>query len=86
MAPLKDSEQKELLSLEEETYEMEGFTYSEILMMRQLVNDRIENRFAYAEKVASERNIRVLGAVTMELERLETLQGKLSEETWHEGR
>ena len=78
-------EQKELLSLEEETYEMEGFTYSEILMMRQLVNDRIENRFAYAEKVASERNLRTLSAVTMELERLETLQGKLSEETWHEG-
>ena len=86
MAPLKDSEQKELLSLEEETYEMEGFTYSEILMMRQLVNDRIENRFTYAEKVASERNIRTLSAVTTELERLETLQGKLTEETWHEGR
>lgn len=85
MAPLKDSEQKELLSLEEETYEMEGFTYSEILMMRQLVNDRIENRFTYAEKVASERNIRTLSAVTTELERLETLQGKLTEETWHEG-
>ena len=83
---LNDKEQRELLTAEEDTYDMEGFTYSEILMMRQLVTDRIENRFAYAQKTACEMNVRALSAVTSEIERLEVLRTKLTEETWHEGR
>ena len=67
MAPLKDSEQKELLSLEEETYEMEGFTYSEILMMRQLVNGlHLLITMAMPMKVLRFQMMKLLGMLTKE--------------------
>ena len=50
------------------------------------MTDRIENRFADAQKTACEMNVRALSAVTSETERLEVLRAKLTEETWHERR
>ena len=75
---LNDEEQRELLTAEEDTYDMEGFTYSEILMMRQLVTDRIENRFAYAQKAAERMDIVLLKGCVDELVRLDELAVKLS--------
>ena len=75
---LNDEEQRELLTAEEDTYDMEGFTYSEILMMRQLVTDRIENRFAYAQKAAERMDIVLLKGCVDELVRLDELAVKLT--------
>ena len=86
MAPLKDSEQKELLSLEEETYEMEGFTRTEMMMMRMLVRDRIADRFRMAQKASESMDIVLLKGCVDELIRLDELASKLTEEAWHEGR
>lgn len=64
--------------------DMEGFTYTEIKMIRTLVQDRIENRFQYAVKVASDMNAPTLDAVNTEIQRLVVLKAKLMEETEHD--
>lgn len=64
--------------------DMEGFTYTEIKMIRTLVQDRIENRFQYAAKVASDMNAPTLDAVNSEIQRLVVLKAKLMEETEHD--
>ena len=80
---LKNEEQRELLTVEENTYDMEGFTYTEIKMIRSLVQDRIENRFQYAAKAASEMNAKILDSTNTEIQRLIALKQKLMEETEH---
>ena len=64
--------------------DMEGFTYTEIKTLRALVQDRIENRFQYATKAASEQNFHLLSAATNEINRLLVLKAKLMEETEHD--
>ena len=83
--PITKAEAESLFAEEyEDTYDMEGFTYQEIVTMRQLVNDRIENRFVYAAKAAQGMDAKMLTAVTDEINRLKVLQSKLMEETQHE--
>lgn len=60
--------------------DLTGFTYSEIKMLRTLVSDRIENRFAYAAKVSAEMNLDILRTITDELNRLAMIKSKLMEE------
>lgn len=69
---------------DEAIYDMEGFTYTEIRMIRSLVQDRIENRFQYAAKAASEMNAKILDSTNTEIQRLIALKQKLMEETEHE--
>ena len=65
---------------DEITCDLSGFTYSEIKMLRTLVSDRIENRFAYASKVSAEMNLDILRTTTDELNRLALIKEKLMEE------
>lgn len=60
--------------------DLTGFTYSEIKILRTLVSDRIENRFAYAAKVSAEMNLDILRTTTDELNRLAMIKSKLMEE------
>lgn len=77
-------EKLETDSLFENEYEMVGFSYMEIVMLRQLVTDRIENRFAYAVRAAQSMDSKALASVTDEINRLEVLKGKLMEEVWND--
>ena len=77
-------EKLETDSLFENEYEMVGFSYMEIVMLRQLVTDRIENRFAYAVRAAQSMDSKALASVTDEINRLEILKGKLMEEVWND--
>lgn len=77
-------EKLETDSLFENEYEMVGFSYMEIVMLRQLVTDRIENRFAYAVRAAQGMDSKALTSVSDEINRLEILKGKLMEEVWND--
>lgn len=80
---LTDEDKRDLLSIEEETYDMEGFNRTEMLMMRQLVGDRVADRFRMAQKAAENMDIVLLKGCVDELVRLDEMAAKLSEETWN---
>ena len=57
-----------------------GFTQTEKLMMKQLVTDRVADRFRMAQKAAEGMDIVLLKGCVDELVRLDELAAKLSEE------
>ena len=57
-----------------------GFTQTEKLMMKQLVTDRVADRFRMAQKAAEGMDIVLLKGCVDELVRLDGLAAKLSEE------
>ena len=61
-------------------YDITDLSRDDVLSVRMLVNDRIEERFRYAVKVASEMSVRGLIAVTQEIVRLEGLRQRLDGE------
>ena len=58
-------------------YVLDGFTREEIILLRQLVTDRIEARFAYAAKMADGMDLIGLSNTTKQLEELSVLKEKL---------
>lgn len=80
---LTDEDKRDLLTAEEDTYDMEGFNRTEMLMMRQLVGDRVADRFRMAQKAAENMDIVLLKGCVDELVRLDEMAAKLSEETWN---
>ena len=61
-----------------------GFTQTEKLMMKQLVTDRVADRFRMAQKAAEGMDIVLLKGCVDELVRLDELAAKLGEEDAHE--
>ena len=61
-----------------------GFTQTEKLMMKQLVTDRVADRFRMAQKAAEKMDIVLLKGCVDELVRLDELAAKLGEEDAHE--
>ena len=61
-----------------------GFTQTEKLMMKQLVTDRVADRFRMAQKAAEKMDIVLLKGCVDELVRLDELAAKLDEEDAHE--
>lgn len=61
-------------------YDITDLSRDEVLSVRMLVNDRIEERFRYAVKVASEMSVKGLLSVTQEILRLDGLRQKLDGE------
>lgn len=59
-----------------------GFTQTEKLMMKQLVTDRVTDRFGMAQKAAERMDIVLLKGCVDELVRLDELAQKLDEEAW----
>lgn len=57
---------------------------TETLMVRQLVSDRVSDRFAMAQKAAEKMDIVLLKGCVDELVRLDELAAKLDEEDAHE--
>ena len=53
------------------------FTTEEVLLIRQLISDRIENRFRMAEKASAEMNLKTLKGCTDEIGRLESLKERM---------
>ena len=52
-------------------------TKTEVLLLRQLITDRREERFRRAEKAASDMDNRLLKGCVEEIERLDELKEKL---------
>jgi len=52
-------------------------TQKEVVLVRQLITDRVENRFRTAEKAASDMDNGVLSGCVDEIERLDALEEKL---------
>ena len=82
---LTQKETEELLEMEKGD-PLEGFNRTERLMMRQLVTDRVADRFRMAQKAAEKMDIVLLKGCVDELVRLDELAVKLTEETWNERR
>ena len=61
-----------------------GFTQTEKLMMKQLVTDRVADRFRMAQKAAEGMDIVLLKGCVDELVRLDELAAKLGEEDAYE--
>lgn len=61
-----------------------GFTQTEKLMMKQLVTDRVADRFRMAQKAAEGMDIVLLKGCVDELVRLDELAAKLGEEDTYE--
>ena len=55
-------------------------TKTEVLLFRQLITDRREDRFRRAGKAAGEMNLNLLRSCVDEIERLEGLKGKMNAE------
>lgn len=69
-------EQKEL----DEMLEAEQpFSHEELSLMKRLITDRVEDRFRFVQKVASQMDLQGLSDVTDELIRLDELSLKLRE-------
>ena len=69
-------EQKEL----DEMLEAEQpFSHEELSLMKRLITDRVEDRFRFAQKMASQMDLQGLSDVTDELIRLDELSLKLRE-------
>jgi hypothetical protein len=69
-------EQKEL----DEMLEAEQpFSHEELSLMKRLITDRVEDRFRFAQKMASQMDLQGLSDVTDELIRLDELSLKLKE-------
>ena len=60
-----------------ELYDITDLTRDDIVSIRMLVGDRIEERFRYAVKMASEMSVKGLAAVTQEIVRLDGLRQRL---------
>ena len=58
-------------------YDITDLSREDVVSIRMLVNDRIEERFRYAVKVASEMSVKGLAAVTQEILRLDGLRQRL---------
>lgn len=69
-------EQKELNAMLEAE---KPFSHDELSLMKRLITDRVEERFRYAQKMASEMDLQGLSDVTDELIRLDDLILKLRE-------
>ena len=54
------------------------FTTEEVLLIRQLISDRIENRFETASVAASAMNRKTLRGCADEIERLESLKERMT--------
>ena len=52
-------------------------TREDVFFIRQLMNDRIENRFRMAEKASAEMNLKTLKGCVDEIERLENLKERM---------
>ena len=63
-----------------ELYDITDLTREDVVSIRMLVNDRIEDRFRYAVKMASEMSVKGLAAVTQEILRLDGLRKRLEGE------
>lgn len=74
---LSQKETEELLEMEKGD-PLEGFTRTERLMMRQLVTDRVADRFRMAQKAAEKMDIVLLKGCVDELVRLDELAVKLT--------
>ena len=79
---LTPEETKELLEMETGD-PLEGFTRTERLMLRQLVGDRVADRFRMAQKAAESMDIVLLKGCVDELVRLDEMAAKLNTEEWH---
>ena len=55
-------------------------TKTEVLLLRQLITDRMENRFRTAEKASAEMNLKTLRGCADEIDRLEGLKEKLKDD------
>lgn len=69
-------EQKELDAMLEAE---KPFSHDELSLMKRLITDRVEDRFRFAQKMASEMDLQGLSDVTDELIRLDELSLKLRE-------
>lgn len=74
---LSQKETEELLEMEKGD-PLEGFNRTERLMMRQLVTDRVADRFRMAQKAAEKMDIVLLKGCVDELVRLDELAVKLT--------
>ena len=74
---LTQKETEELLEMERGD-PLEGFNRTERLMMRQLVTDRVADRFRMAQKAAEKMDIVLLKGCVDELVRLDELAVKLT--------
>lgn len=74
---LTQKETEELLEMETGD-PLEGFTRTERLMLRQLVTDRVADRFRMAQKAAEKMDIVLLKGCVDELVRLDELAVKLT--------
>lgn len=74
---LTQKETEELLEMEKGD-PLEGFNRTEMLMMRQLVTDRVADRFRMAQKAAEKMDIVLLKGCVDELVRLDELAVKLT--------
>lgn len=79
---LTQKETEELLEMETGD-PLEGFTHTEKLMLRQLVGDRVADRFRMAQKAAESMDIVLLKGCVDELVRLDEMAAKLNTEEWH---
>ena len=61
-------------------YDITDLTREDVVSIRMLVGDRIEERFRYAVKMASEMSVKGLAAVTQEIVRLDGLRQRLDGE------
>ena len=61
-------------------YDITDLSRDDVLSIRMLVGDRIEERFRYAVKMASEMSVKGLAAVTQEIIRLDGLRQRLDGE------
>ena len=61
-------------------YDITDLSRDDVLSIRMLVGDRIEERFRYAVKMASEMSVKGLAAVTQEILRLDGLRQRLDGE------
>ena len=55
-------------------------TKTEVLLLRQLITDRVENRFRTAEKAAADMDRKTLRGCVDEIEELEALREKVKNE------
>lgn len=67
-----------VIELHEGVTFVQSLSEEEKILLRQLVSDRIENRFSFAAKAANDLNSTRLEAAAKEIKGLEALREKLS--------
>lgn len=73
MTGISDQEVQKMLEAEQ------PFSHEELSLMKRLITDRVEDRFRFAQKMASQMDLQGLSDVTDELIRLDELSLKLRE-------